>query len=124
MGLRGPRCGSFWEKQESARSGFRQEDLRSSPHEGANAASRGEVNTGEIEPRLLRTGLVMVGSAAALWLFIIVVARLWSDPHSDPVAQVLVLTFTILLWPFGTLGLLVLACWLLLRLAGFAHIRR
>ena len=82
------------------------------------------MNTGEIEPRLLRTGLVMVGFAGALWLFIIAVAGLWADPHSDPVAQVLVLTFTILLWPFGTLGLLVLACWLLLRLAGLAHMRR
>jgi hypothetical protein len=82
------------------------------------------VKTGEIEPRLLRTGLVMVGFAAALWLVVIGVARLWSDPQSDPVAQMLVLTFTVLLWPLGTLGLLVLACWLLLRLAGFAHIRR
>jgi hypothetical protein len=66
--------------------------------------------------RLLRTGLAMVGVAAAVWLAVVAAATAWTTGAPNPLVSVLVLTFTILLWPAATLGLLVLACWMVLRI--------
>jgi hypothetical protein len=71
--------------------------------------------------RLLRAGFKMVGAALLLWLASVSLARIGWNGGSDPVAQILLLTSTILLWPFATLGVLMVVCGLLIRAIGGAR---
>ncbi|MBV8068521.1 MAG: hypothetical protein JO270_01350 [Acidobacteriaceae bacterium] len=73
--------------------------------------------------RLLRTGCILFATAGILWLFVFGSANLLVVTGSGRAAQVLLLTFTVLLWPFATLGLLLLICWLVLRIGGWASAR-
>jgi hypothetical protein len=67
--------------------------------------------------RLLRAGLVIFVSASALWLLALAGATTLASNGSNPAAKVLILTFTVLLWPIAALGLLLLLCWLVVRIA-------
>ena len=68
--------------------------------------------------RLLRTGLWTSLGAIALWLMALFGAATLANNGSDPAAKILILTFTVLMWPAAVVGLLLLLCWLILSLAG------
>lgn len=72
--------------------------------------------------RLLRTGAVMVLIAGWLWLAIWGAAIVLANRGSDRAAEILFLTFTVLLWPVATLGVILLLCWVVMWLA--AHWRK
>jgi hypothetical protein len=66
--------------------------------------------------RLLKTGLMMCGIAAAVWLSVFWgVVVFWANIPTA-FAQLVILTSTVLLWPIETLGLVVLLCWLFIQL--------
>ncbi|MBV9265630.1 MAG: hypothetical protein JO061_05625 [Acidobacteriaceae bacterium] len=67
--------------------------------------------------RLLRAGFVLLGSAIVLWVASLGFVKAFVKGHSDPIAQVIVLTATVLLWPFATIGLLLLLAWAIIRIA-------
>ena len=66
--------------------------------------------------RLARAGLLMFGSASGLWLLVVGGATALATSKTDLIAKVLILTCTVLLWPVATLGLLLLLCWLVIRI--------
>lgn len=95
---------------DSARAGGHRR-FRSTDIEGQRLGTR----------RLLKAGFTMFGVAATFWLIIIGATAISSNSKPDPIAQVLILTFTILLWPVATLGLLALLCWLVIRVVEAAR---
>ena len=66
--------------------------------------------------RLLKTGLLMCGIAAVVWVSVFGGLVVFSANIPAAVAQLVMLTSTVLLWPIATLGLLVLLCWLFIQL--------
>ena len=73
----------------------------------------------EIEQRfgprhLLRAGSAMVGTASILWLLAFAAAKILANGKADPLATILILTFTIVLWPIAILGILLLLGWFVL----------
>jgi hypothetical protein len=74
--------------------------------------------------RLLKTGLIMCGIAATVWLSLFWGLVVFSTNIPAAVAQLVMLTSTVLLWPMGTLGLVVLLCWLFIQLWEIVRSRR
>jgi hypothetical protein len=68
--------------------------------------------------RLLRTGLWTSLGAITIWLLALYGATTLANNGSDPSAKMLLLTFTVLMWPAAVVGLLLLLCWSILSIAG------
>jgi hypothetical protein len=64
--------------------------------------------------RLLRAGFMMVAAAVTLWLLVVATATILPDTNANPLAKIVILTFTVVLWPVATIGVLLLLCWLIL----------
>ena len=78
----------------------------------------------EIEQRfgprhLLRAGSAMVGTAGILWLLAFAAAKILANGRPNPLATILILTFTIVLWPIAILGALLLVGWFVLWVWSF-----
>jgi hypothetical protein len=74
--------------------------------------------------RLLKAGLMMCGIAAALWFSVFWGLMVFSANIPAAIAQVVMLTSTVLLWPMGALGLVVLLCWLCIQISEIVRSRR
>jgi hypothetical protein len=74
--------------------------------------------------RLLKAGLIMCGIAAAVWLSVFWGLVVFSTIIPAEIAQVVMLTSTVLLWPMGVLGLIVLLCWLCVQMWEIVRSRR
>jgi hypothetical protein len=59
----------------------------------------------------------MIFISAWLWLAVWGGALVLASRGADRAAQVLFLTFTVLLWPVATLGVILLLCWLVMWIA-------
>lgn len=84
-----------------------------SKHESRSAETEGRTAS----RRLLRVGLTMFGVSSTLWVVTLGVVTIGWNKNPGPIAEVLTLTLTVLLWPAATLGLLALLCWLIITIA-------
>lgn len=58
----------------------------------------------------------MMGAALGVWLLVLCASLLLPNSAKNPLAQIAVLTFTIVLWPMLAIGALLVLSWAIIRL--------
>ena len=58
----------------------------------------------------------MMGAALGVWLLVLAVAKILPNSVQNPLAQIAVLTFTVVLWPMLAIGALLVVSWLVIWL--------